>query len=155
MKNKTFKVIISVILVAVIISFIAPQKPIDPIEQAKQTLEKDTERLRKQNEEKREELLEMLTPEQRNALEMAENYLEFASFSRVGLSEQLQYEGFTYDEANFAVATLLVDWEEQAYLKAVEYLRFSNFSRQKLIEQLEYEGFTHSEAEYGVDKAYK
>lgn len=90
------------------------------------------------------------------AFESAENYLEYSAFSREGLLDQLDYEGFTPEQAEYGVSTLeennLVDWNEQAYLSAESYLDYTEFSRQGLIDQLLFEGFTQEQAEYGVDQ---
>ena len=64
--------------------------------------------------------------------------------------DQLEYEGFTSDEANYGISNISVDWNEQAAKKAKEYLDAMSFSRQGLIDQLLYEGFTNSEAIYGA-----
>ena len=85
-----------------------------------------------------------------NAALKAKSYLRTMPFSRTGLIEQLEYEGFTHQEAVYGVAQSGADWNEQAALKAKSYLRTMPFSRTGLIEQLEYEGFTRQEAEYGV-----
>ena len=90
------------------------------------------------------------TVSQDQAVEMAESYLRSQSFSRQGLIEQLEYEGFTNEEAKYAVDQISVDWNEQAAKKAESYLSSQSFSRQGLIEQLEYEGFTSEQAKYGV-----
>jgi hypothetical protein len=76
--------------------------------------------------------------------------LNFTNFSRQGLIEQLEYEGFSVEDATFAVDTIVIDWNEQAALSAESYLSFSSFSRQGLFDQLLYEGFTPEQAEYGV-----
>lgn len=91
------------------------------------------------------------TVAQSNALEKARDYLEFSSFSRTGLIEQLAYEGFSTGDATWAVDNLTVDWNEQAADKAEEYLSFTSFSRSGLIEQLSYEGFTPQQAEHGAN----
>lgn len=87
---------------------------------------------------------------QKNAVKKALSYLDFMAFSRKGLIEQLEYEGFSHDEAVYGADNSGADWNEQAAKKAAEYLDFMSFSKQDLIEQLEYEGFTSSEAAYGV-----
>jgi hypothetical protein len=87
---------------------------------------------------------------QRNARQKAEEYLEFMSFSRTGLINQLEFEGFPTADATYGVDALHVDWNRQAANKASEYLDFMSFSRSSLIEQLEFEGFTPAEAAYGV-----
>lgn len=95
-----------------------------------------------------------LTAGQRNAIESAENYLDFAAFSQSGLVDQLEFEGFSTADATFAVGSLDVDWSEQAAKSAANYLEFSSFSLSGLIEQLEFEGFTSEQATYGANKAY-
>lgn len=95
-----------------------------------------------------------LTPGQQNAVSKAEEYLSVSSFSRPGLIEQLEFEGFSNADATFAVDRLGVDWNEQAAKKAQEYLDVSSFSRSGLVEQLTFEGFTPAEAEYGAAQAY-
>jgi len=95
-----------------------------------------------------------LTPGQENALRSAGQYLDFASFSRTGLIHQLEFEGYSTEDATWAVDRLGVDWNEQAASKAEEYLDLTSFSRQGLVDQLVFEGFTAAEAEYGASKAY-
>lgn len=92
-----------------------------------------------------------LTIGQRNSLSSAESYMDFAAFSREGLIDQLEYEGFSHSDAVYGADHCGANWNQQAALKAQDYLSFTSFSRQGLIEQLEYDGFTHSEAVYGVE----
>ena len=87
---------------------------------------------------------------QKNALSSAKNYLKFMAFSYAGLIEQLEYEGYSAEDATWAADNCEADWSEQAAKSAENYLNFMSFSRDGLIEQLEYEGFTPEEAEYGV-----
>lgn len=87
---------------------------------------------------------------ERNALDKAYDYLSFTAFSYKGLIEQLEYEGFSHDEAIYGVDHCGADWNEQAALKAAQYLEYSSFSRSGLIDQLEFEGFTTEQVEYGV-----
>lgn len=94
-----------------------------------------------------------VTAEQENAIGSAEDYLDYAAFSRSGLIGQLKYEGYSTAVATFAVDHVSVNWNQQAYLKALEYLDYSHFSRLGLIGQLKYEGFTTKQATYGVTKA--
>jgi len=88
---------------------------------------------------------------QSNAVAMALNYLDYTSFSKQGLIEQLEFEGFSTADAEYAVDNITVDWKEQAALKAAEYLNYQAFSRSGLIDQLEFEGFTRAQATFGVD----
>jgi len=85
-----------------------------------------------------------------NARRKAADYLELMAFSRAGLIDQLQFEGFSESDATYGVDALKVDWNEQAAKKAAEYLGLMAFSRSGLIDQLVFEGFTRAEAEHGV-----
>ena len=93
-----------------------------------------------------------LTMGQSNAVSKALDYIDYSSFSKKGLIGQLEFEGFSTADSEFAVNYIDVDWFEQAALKAAEYLDYSSFSRKGLIDQLLFEGFTREEAVYGVDQ---
>lgn len=88
---------------------------------------------------------------QQNAVESAESYLGVSAFSKAGLVEQLEFEGYSNADATYAVNNISVDWFEQAAKSAESYLNVSSFSRQGLIDQLLFEEFTREEAEYGVN----
>jgi len=91
-----------------------------------------------------------LTLGQQNAVNNAISYLNYTSFSRQGLIEQLEFEGYSVEDATFAVDHVAPDWNEQAALQAQNYLDYTEFSRQGLIDQLIFEGFTPEQAEHGV-----
>lgn len=91
-----------------------------------------------------------LSMEEKNAIKKAESYLSLMAFSRSGLINQLEYEGFSNSAATSAVDSIVVDWNEQAAKKAESYLSLMAFSRSGLIDQLKYEGFSNEQAEYGV-----
>ena len=93
-----------------------------------------------------------MTIGQRNALEKAEDYLRYSAFSRQGLINQLEFEGFEENDIIFAVDNVEVDWNEQCYKKAKSYLQYSSFSKQGLIDQLEFEGFTDAQIAYAITK---
>ncbi len=57
-----------------------------------------------------------LTAAQENAIQSAQDYLDYTAFSRKSLIDQLKYEGCTKAVATFAVDSIAVDWKEQAYL---------------------------------------
>lgn len=94
-----------------------------------------------------------ITVGQENALRSAQDYLRLSGCSRTGLIEQLEFDGYTTDEATFAVDNLDADWKEQAARSAQDYLDISGFSRTGLIDQLEFDGYTRDEAEYGATQA--
>lgn len=85
-----------------------------------------------------------------NALRSAREYLSISAFSYSGLIHQLEYEGYSTEEATYAADNCNANWNEQAAKSAKEYLDISSFSRQGLIDQLIYEGYTQEQAEYGV-----
>lgn len=87
---------------------------------------------------------------EKNALGSARQYLSISAFSYTGLINQLEYEGYTTEEATYAADNCSANWNEQAAKSAKEYLNISSFSRQELINQLIYEGYTQEQAEYGV-----
>lgn len=87
-----------------------------------------------------------------NARRSAESYLAFSAFSRTGLIDQLLFEGYSQEEAEYGVEAQDADWNEQAAKSAENYLEFSSFSRQGLIDQLVFEGFSEEEAEFGVSQ---
>lgn len=88
---------------------------------------------------------------QRNALGSAKQYLATMAFSYDGLIGQLEYEGYTHDEAVYGVDNCGADWSEQALASAKSYLNTSAFSYSGLIGQLEFEQFTTEQATYAAD----
>lgn len=88
---------------------------------------------------------------EKNAAGSAIQYLNFTAFSYDGLVQQLEFEGYSHEEAIYGVDNSGADWYEQAVLSAKNYLDFTAFSYKGLIQQLEYEGFTNDEAVHGAD----
>lgn len=89
---------------------------------------------------------------QQNAVRKARDYLDTGAFSRQGLITQLvNFERFSEDDATYAVDSLNVDWNQQAAKKAKDYLDTGAFSHDGLMTQLvNFEKFTPSQAAYGV-----
>lgn len=94
-----------------------------------------------------------MTTSQANAVRSADDYLSMSGFSKEGLIEQLEFEGYSKADAKFAIKALKPDWNAEAAESAKDYVDMSGFSRSGLIEQLMFEGFTRAQAEYGADKA--
>lgn len=94
------------------------------------------------------------TAAQSQAIGTAKDYLRYSAFSKLGLADQLKYEGFSRTVSLYAVDHIRVSWRTQAYKSAKDYLQFSHFSLSGLIDQLEYEKFTHRQAVYGARRAY-
>ncbi len=91
-----------------------------------------------------------MTLGQKNAMKSAESYIDIMAFSYTGLIEQLEYEGYSTEEATFAADHCGADWMKEAEESAKSYMDTMSFSRDGLIEQLLYEGFTQEQAEHGV-----
>ncbi len=90
------------------------------------------------------------TVSQSNAKRSAKSYLSVLAFSRSGLIKQLEYEGFSTEDATYGVDAQNANWMEQAAASAQNYLDTMAFSHSGLVDQLVYEGFSPEEAEYGV-----
>lgn len=94
-----------------------------------------------------------LSFEEKNAARSAQSYINMMAFSRKGLIEQLEFEGYSKEASTNAVDSLNIDWKEQAYKSAKSYLDMMAMSKKELIEQLQFEGFTKEQAEYGAKSA--
>lgn len=89
---------------------------------------------------------------QSQAIGMAYDYLDYTPFSKGGLADQLEYEGFSPAVANYAVNHIRVNWRKQAVRMAKNYLRYTHFSCSGLIDQLVYEQFSYANASYGANQ---
>lgn len=89
-----------------------------------------------------------------NALRAADRYLSVSAFSQQGLIEQLKFEDYSQEAAQYAAENVGADWSDQAVKKAEQYMDMSPMSRQGLIDQLQYEKFTAEQAEYGASQVY-
>lgn len=92
-----------------------------------------------------------MTSGQSNALRKAQQYLSFTPFSHDGLAEQLEFDQFAEEDAEYAADNCGADWNEQALKKAQNYISMTAFSHSGLEEQLEYDKFTKDQASYGAD----
>lgn len=88
---------------------------------------------------------------QSNALESAQAYLDnVGGFSESGLRDQLEFEGFSSSEIDYAIEHCGANWNEQCAECAQDYLDSMSMSRSELYDQIEYEGFTSSQIAYGL-----
>ncbi|MGX1703215.1 Ltp family lipoprotein [Microbacterium sp. NPDC055357] len=87
---------------------------------------------------------------QQNAIAKAQSYLKLMGFSRTGLIEQLEFEGYSAEDATFGADNAGADWLAEAAEKAKSYLDMMAFSREGLYDQLAYEGFTDAEIQHGL-----
>lgn len=93
-----------------------------------------------------------LTTAQKNAVSKAGDYLGYTAFSRSGLIKQLEFDGFSTEDATFAVDKVNPDYNKQAAKKGKDYLGYTSFSHSGLVNQLEFDGFTAEQAEYGASQ---
>ncbi|MBR6902099.1 MAG: Ltp family lipoprotein [Synergistaceae bacterium] len=92
----------------------------------------------------------------KNALEKARQYLDTTlAFSYEGLLGQLKHDGYSDNEAEYAVQNSGANWREQAVKAAKNYLGTMPFSRSDLIKQLIHDKFTQEQANYGVEQSYR
>lgn len=92
------------------------------------------------------------TTGQRNAVKAAKRYLPVGDFSRSKLIDQLKYEGFSAEDAEYGVDNCGANWNQEAVDSAAAYLKLFGFSSQRLTEQLQYDGFTQSQIEYALSQ---
>ena len=97
------------------------------------------------------------TTGQSNALKKAESYSSLMHMSKRRLYDQLtsEYgEGFTAEEAQYAIDNINADWKANALETAKSYQKNLNMSKSRIYQQLtsEYgEKFTAEEAQYAID----
>ncbi|MCI8481533.1 MAG: hypothetical protein HFJ27_00060 [Clostridia bacterium] len=77
------------------------------------------------------------------------------NMSKQGIYKQLTstVEGFTKEEAQYAVDNINADWSKNALEKAKTYQNTMKMSKNAIFRQLtsNVEGFTKSEAQYAID----
>lgn len=95
------------------------------------------------------------TKSQRNAYLEAKFYLEYWTYSRQGLIDELIDDKYPKEDAEFAVDHLNMDWFEEAYKYAKKELSDYPCSLEELFEELKDQGFTDEQADYGARKAYR
>ena len=91
--------------------------------------------------------------EEDTALKEAGRFIEVKPFSRQGLIEYMEAEGYSAEESAAAVDALEIDWNEMAVKQAQSFLGYMSLSGEKLIEQLKSVGFTEEQALYGAENA--
>lgn len=87
-----------------------------------------------------------------NALKAAKQYLKVMPFSYKKLIKQLEFDGYSSEDATYAADSCEADWDEQAVKAAKNYLKIMAFSEKKLIQQLEFDGFTNEQATYAAEQ---
>lgn len=86
----------------------------------------------------------------KNALGSANSYLSIMGMSYKSLITQLEFDGYTNEEAVYAANNCGADWNEEAAESAKSYLSILSLSKDGLIQQLEFDGFTSEQAIYAA-----
>ena len=88
------------------------------------------------------------------ALKKAESYVKSVGIAKSKLADQLtQFDGFTQEEADYAVANIKADFNEAAAKKAKSYQKTMNMSSAAIHDQLiQFDGFTEEEVNYAISK---
>ena len=89
------------------------------------------------------------------ALDKAQNYVDFTSFSEADLRRQLEYHEFSPEAIQFALDNVNVDYQAECIEKAKNYLEFASFSEADLREQLEYHKFSEEHINVAIVEAYR
>ncbi len=89
------------------------------------------------------------------ALEKAQSYIDFTSFSEADLRGQLEYHEFSPEAVQFALDNVVVDYQEECIEKAKSYLEYSSFSEADLRGQLEYHEFSEEHINVAIDEVYR
>lgn len=93
-----------------------------------------------------------VTPAQRAALYAAKQRLSRTPYSRQGLLQCLEQDGYAPLDAAYAADHCGADWERQAVRCVRLYLSERPFPLRQLLAQLMEAGFTESQARYGASK---
>ena len=89
---------------------------------------------------------------EKEIIKTAQGYVTSSHMSYDGIVKQLEYEGYSYDEATYGAEYCGADWKEQAVKAAKSYMSiFPEFTKDKLVEQLEHDGFSNENAIYACD----
>lgn len=88
--------------------------------------------------------------EQRRTIARAESYTNLMAFSRARLIQQLEFEGFTHNDAQWAVDQLTIDWNEQALKKANSYHSLMSLPPDNIRRLLTFEDFSEEQIDYAM-----
>ena len=94
------------------------------------------------------------TDSQNDAAEAAVVYLETMPMSKQALFDQLKYDSYSAEDAQYAIDNINADWNEEALEAAENYYDSGTTDTNEIYNQLisEYgEQFTTDEAQYAID----
>lgn len=88
---------------------------------------------------------------QQNALTKAIAYIDTSDFSEEKLRKQLEFEGFTTEEIDYAMDIVPADYDLEASNRAYIYYTTQSLSKERIREQLQYEGYTEEQINYAIN----
>lgn len=88
---------------------------------------------------------------EQNALTKAIAYINSSDFSETKLRSQLEFEGFTTEEIDYAMDIVPADYDLEASNRAYIYYTTQNLSKERIRTQLEYEGYTEDQINYAIN----
>ena len=95
------------------------------------------------------------TEGEKQALAQANDYLfSLGGFSPSTLSNQLEFEGFTASEIEYALENIDADWNVQCSICAQDFNSTASFSKTELKAMLEDEGFLDDQIDYALSVIY-
>ena len=100
------------------------------------------------------EFLQVATAEQREAYFAAFDLYTNGYYSRVGLIDRMENDGYVYEDAVWAVDRIDADWYADAVGYANYLLGEDNYTRGGLWSALSYAYFTDDQCDYGVSNCY-
>ena len=120
-KKRRWPIIVIILLAIGLIGSMSGEEDDSNTNNQSKTEEKTSKKEESKKEEDEKE--DKMTIGQRNAYRKAKNYLSFSAFSKSGLIEQLEFEGYSNEDATYAVDNCDVDWKNQATLKADDHIQ--------------------------------
>lgn len=88
----------------------------------------------------------------KNAYNRAKKLVDDDAQSRKVVYEDLLKNGFSEEEAKYAVDDCDIDWNNSCYREGKYKLKYNNYSKKQLDEYLQGKGFKKSEITYALDK---
>ncbi|WP_423364040.1 Ltp family lipoprotein [Mycoplasma sp. P36-A1] len=107
------------------------------------------------NSEDYENVYEAARKDKNKALEAAQNYIEYMSFSEENLKDQLEYDKVPNEFIKYAVENVKADYNKEALDAAKNYVKLMDMSKEDLQRQLKYEKYTDKQIEYALNNLDK
>ena len=90
------------------------------------------------------------TNRQRQALDAARDYLDIFDMSKKALKQQLEFDGYSNSEVQYALNNITANWSQEALDAVKDYLDIFDMSIKEIRSQLEFDGYTDNEIQYAL-----